>query len=187
MEIKTSNSGWWAFIISGLVAMVYGLLALLLPKEIIEIVMMVSGIVLIVIGLICAFFAFKRKKETLPWGLLLVEAIGMVVMGIVAIVWSKETVMVMVFLIGLWSIIIGTLMFASVFRFTGLVNRGFYLVSASLSVLFGVLLMVNPFGSAEVFVTITGVLALVFGIIMMMFGFTVRKIDKDVTVVEVQE
>ena len=32
MEIKTSNSSGWTFMISGLIAIVYGLLAILLPK-----------------------------------------------------------------------------------------------------------------------------------------------------------
>jgi uncharacterized membrane protein HdeD (DUF308 family) len=50
MEIKTSNSGWWSFMVSGLVAIIYGLLALLLPKDIIKTVMHVSGTALIVIG-----------------------------------------------------------------------------------------------------------------------------------------
>ena len=182
MEIKTSNSGWGTFIVSGLVAIVYGLLALLLPKDIIKTVMVVSGIGLIVIGMVCLIFSLRRKKVELPWGLLLMEAIALVALGVVAIVWSKETVKLLVFVIGLWSVIIGALMLGSIFRLSHMVNRGFYITSAILSILFGVLLMVNPFESIEFFVALTGVLALAFGIIMMMFGFTLRKVDKDIKV-----
>ena len=142
MEIKTSNSGWWSFMVSGLVAIIYGLLALLLPKDIIKTVMIVSGIALIVIGLVCLIFSLRRKKMELPC-------------------------------------IIGALMLGSILGMPRLGNRGFYIVSAILSILFGVLLMVNPFESVEVFVALTGVLALAFGIIMMMFGFTLRKVDKE--------
>ena len=100
-------------------------------------------------------------------------------LGIVAVVWSKETVKLLIFVIGLWSVIIGALMLGSILGMPRLGNRGFYIVSAILSILFGVLLMVNPFESVEVFVALTGVLALAFGIIMMMFGFTLRKVDKE--------
>ena len=182
MEIITSKSGWGSFVLSGLVAIVYGLLALLLPDGIIQTIMLVSGIVLIVAGLICLFISLQRKKLELPWGILLVEALAMVALGIVAIVWSKETVKLLIFVIGLWSVIIGALMMGSILKLPHLGNRGFYIVSAILSVLFGVLLMVNPFESVEVFVTITGVIALAFGIIMMMFGFTLRRAEKDIKV-----
>ena len=78
MEIKTSKSGWGSFLVSGLVAIIYGLLALLLPKDIIKTVMIVSGVFLIVAGLICLIISLRRMKMELPWGLLLFEAIAMV-------------------------------------------------------------------------------------------------------------
>lgn len=175
----TSYSGWGSFLVSGLVAIIYGLLALLLPKELIKTVLIYSGIALIAIGLVCFIIALLRKKQTLPWGTLLIEAIAMVSLGVVAIVWSEQTVKLLIFVIGLWSVIIGTLMMGSILRIHSLVNRGFYITSAILSILFGVLLMVNPFESTVVFVTLTGVLALAFGIIMMMFAFTLRSMDKN--------
>ena len=182
MQIKTSNSGWGAFMMSGLVAVVYGLLALLLPDNLIKMVMIISGIGLIIMGIIAGIVSFNRKKKALPWGMLLFEAIAMVVLGVVAIVWSKETVKLLIFVLGLWSAVIGVMMLFSIMRFKYLINRGFYLVSAILSVVFGVILVLNPFESLEVFVTITGVLALAFGIIMMMFGFRLKKADEGIKV-----
>lgn len=167
---------------SGLVAVVYGLLALLLPDNLIKMVMIISGIGLIIMGIIAGIVSFNRKKKALPWGMLLFEAIAMVVLGVVAIVWSKETVKLLIFVLGLWSAVIGVMMLFSIMRFKYLINRGFYLVSAILSVVFGVILVLNPFESLEVFVTITGVLALAFGIIMMMFGFRLKKADEGIKV-----
>lgn len=180
MEIKTSKSGWGAFLVSGLVAIIYGLLALLLPKDIIKTVMIVSGIILIVTGLICFIISLRRMKMKLSWGMLFTEALAMVALGVVAIVWSKETAKLLIFVIGLWSVIIGSLMLGSIFRLNFISNRGFYITSAILSILFGVLLMINPFESGEFFVALTGVLALAFGIIMMMFGFMLRKAENGI-------
>ncbi len=182
MQITTSKSGWGAFMVSGLVAVVYGLLALLLPDNLIKTVMIISGIGLIITGVVSGIVAFNRKKKELPWGMLLFEAIAMVVLGVVAIVWSKETVKLLIFILGLWSAVIGVMMLFSIMRFKYLINRGFYLVSAVLSIVFGVILVLNPFESLEVFVTITGVLALAFGIIMMMFGFRLKKAEEGIKV-----
>ena len=180
MEIKTSNSSGWTFMISGLIAIVYGLLAILLPKDIIKTMMLISGIVVIAIGVICFLVALSRRKKSLPWTMLLIESIAMIALGIVAIIWSKETVKVLIFIIGLWSVLMGAFMLLVILNKDFMVNRGFYIFSAILSICFGILLIVNPFGSLELFVKITGVIALLFGIIMVMFGFAIRRQSKDV-------
>lgn len=180
MEIKTSNSSGWTFMISGLIAIVYGLLAILLPKDIIKTVMLISGIVVIAIGVICFLVALSRRKKSLPWTMLLIESIAMIALGIVAIIWSKETVKVLIFIIGLWSVLMGAFMLLVILNKNFLVNRGFYVLSAILSICFGILLIINPFESAELFVKITGVIALLFGVIMVMFGFSIRRQIRDV-------
>lgn len=180
MEIKTSNSSGWTFMISGLIAIVYGLLAILLPKDIIKTIMLISGIVVIAIGVICFLVALSRHKKSLPWTMLLIESIAMIALGIVAIIWSKETVKVLIFIIGLWSVLMGAFMLLVILNKNFLVNRGFYVLSAILSICFGILLIINPFESAELFVKITGVIALLFGVIMVMFGFSIRRQIRDV-------
>lgn len=180
MEIKTSNSTSWAFMISGLIAIVYGLLAILLPDGIIGTIMLVSGTTVIVAGIICLCVALSRRKKALPWGMLLIEAIAMIILGTVAMIWSKETVKVLIFIIGLWSVLMGAFMLLVIFGKSHLINKGFYILCAILSICFGILLIINPFESAEVFVKITGIIALLFGIIMVMFGFSIRRQTKDV-------
>lgn len=180
MEIKTSNSSGWTFLVSGLIAIVYGLLAILLPKDFIATIMVTSGIIVIAIGVICFLTALSRRKKSLPWIMLLIEAIALIALGIVAIIWSKETVKVLIFIIGLWSVLMGAFMLLVILNKDFMVNRGFYIFSAILSICFGILLIVNPFGSLELFVKITGVIALLFGIIMVMFGFAIRRQSKDV-------
>ena len=180
MEIKTSNSSGWTFLVSGLIAIVYGLLAILLPKDFIATIMVASGIIVTAIGVICFLTALSRRKKSLPWIMLLIEAIALIALGIVAIIWSKETVKVLIFIIGLWSVLMGAFMLLVILNKDFMVNRGFYIFSAILSICFGILLIVNPFGSLELFVKITGVIALLFGIIMVMFGFAIRRQSKDV-------
>lgn len=182
METTTKNSNSWTFTISGLVAIVYGLLAILLPEDIIGTVMLVSGITIITAGVICLLIALSRKKKKLPWSMLLVEAIALVALGVVSIIWSKETIKVLVFIIGLWSVLMGAFMLLVIFGRKALVNRGFYILSAILSIGFGILLIVNPFESVAFFVKLTGVIALLFGIIMVMFGVAIRRHAKDVEI-----
>ncbi len=175
MELVKIKSNWWSFSLSGLIAIIYALLAFLVPDETAQIIVKASGIVVGLIGIICLLFALRRKKKMMPWGMLLFEAVVMVALGIVAFFWSLEVQKLIIFIIGLWSAIIGIFMLIVIFSVKDLTNRGFYIISAILSLLFGVLLMVKPIEAGSVFVIISGIIAMFFGVIMMMFGFAVRK------------
>ena len=187
MEIKTSNSIWWSFIVTGLIAIVYALLALLVPENIIPTVVSISGISLSAIGVICLLFSLRRKKNMLPWGMLLFESLVMIALGVVTIVWSTDIVQFLGFLIGVWTLVIGAFMlFMTLFQ-QRLVNKGFYLLSSILSIVFGLLIVINPIEFTKLVVQVSAIIALVFGIIMMMFGFNLRKLDKAVAVEIVEE
>ena len=187
MEIKTSNSIWWSFIVTGLIAIVYALLALLVPENIIPTVVTISGISLSAIGVICLLFSLRRKKNMLPWGMLLFESLVMIALGVVTIVWSTDIVQFLGFLIGVWTLVIGAFMlFMTLFQ-QRLVNKGFYLLSSILSIVFGLLIVINPIEFTKLVVRVSAIIALIFGIIMMMFGFNLRKLDKAVAVEIVEE
>lgn len=175
MELVKIKSNWWSFSLSGLIAIIYALLAFLVPGKTAQTIVKASGIVVGLIGIICLLFALRRKKKMMPWGMLLFEAVVMVALGIVAFFWSLEVQKLIIFIIGLWSAIIGIFMLIVIFSVKDLTNRGFYIISAILSLLFGVLLMVKPIEAGSVFVIISGIIAMFFGVIMMMFGFAVRK------------
>ena len=48
-----------------------------------------------------------------------------------------------------------------------------------MSILFGVLLIAHPFGFVKWFIILSGVIALVFGLIMLMFGFAIHRAEKE--------
>ena len=175
---NSSIFNWGIFLIGGIVAFVYGLLALFLPDGIISTVMTVSGIVVIAASLICIGVSISRKRNMLPWGMLMFESIVMLLFGAAAIIWSHETVKLLIMIIGVWSTIMGIMQLISMIWMKEIGNKGFYILCAILLLIFGVLMIVNPFGSAEAFVRVTGALALVAGIILMMYSFAIRRIQK---------
>jgi Uncharacterized conserved protein len=179
MKIKKSNLNWWTFFVNGLIALVYGLFALLLPAQTVGVVVTWTGIVVVLVGLVCLLVSFKRKKAELPFKLLMFNAVLMMIVGFVAALWPKQTMSFVVFIIGLWAVIIGAMLLFTLFSIKDIAGRGFYIMSGILSLAFGILLIVNPFESAKVFVVITGIVALIFSIIMMMFSFNLRRLEKE--------
>lgn len=175
---------WSPFLISGLVTLLYGFLALLLPASLLETVMTVTGVILLVAGAVCAGIALLRKKNMMPWMLLLFEAIILFLVGLAAIIWSYETVKLLIILIGVWVAIIGLMQLIALIGIQGLANKWFFVACGVLALAFGILMIVNPFESAEFFIKLTGAIALVVGILTLMFAFTVRRqqhlIDKQI-------
>lgn len=190
MEVKKANSGWLAFLVSGIVAIGYGVLAISLTEkfiDILEIVMRISGICIAVTGAIFLIAAIVRMTKKLPWGLILLEAIALMTVGVLSSIYSTKALALLVILIGIWSAMIGAFMLLVMARTKNLWNKGFYIVSAIMSIVFGVLLIAHPFGFVKWFIIMSGIIALVFGLIMMMFAFAVHRADKETEKENVKE
>ena len=173
------TTNWSQFLISGLISLVYGLLALLLPSDLLKTMMTVTGAVLITVGIICVLVSLNRKKNMLPWIMLLFEAIVMILLGVAAIIWSYETVKLLIILVGVWVAAIGLMQLISILALKGLANKWFFVSCGVLALVFGILMIVNPFESAEFFVKLTGVIALVVGILTLLFAFSVRRLQRN--------
>ena len=104
MEVKKANSGWLAFLVSGIVAIGYGVLAILLTEkfvDILEIVMRVSGICIAATGVIFLIAAIVRMTKKLPWGLILLEAIALITVGVLSSIYATKALALLVILIGI--------------------------------------------------------------------------------------
>lgn len=176
--IDNLKLNWSHFLIGGLIALVYGLLALLMPGGLLQTIMTISGIVVIAAGVICLLVSLSRKKKMLPWSMLLFESIVMILLGIAAIVWSRKTVEVFIIIIGIWVAFIGLMQLITLLRVSKFVYKGFFIVCSLLALAFGALMIINPFESAEFFVTLTGVIALLVGIMTIMFSLAVRRVER---------
>ena len=187
MEDKKASSGWIAFLVSGIVAIGYGILAIMFSEEFVDIlqmIMRISGICIAIAGGAFLVAAIMRMKKKLSWGLILLEAVALIVIGVLSAFYDKQALKLLVILIGMWSAIIGAFMLLVMVRTKNLWNKGFYIVSAVLSMVFGVILIAFLVSRPSVedahwFIVLSGVIALVFGLIMMMFGFAIHRADKE--------
>lgn len=187
MNNTKTNSGWIAFLVSGIVAIGYGVLAILLTEQIEKIfqtVMMISGICIAVTGGVFLAAAIVRMTKKQPWGLVLLEAVALIVVGVLSAIYATQVMKLLVILIGIWSAMIGAFMLMVMVRTKNLWNKGFYIVSAILSMVFGVILIAflisRPSEEAlRILIRVSGIVALVFGVIMMMFGFAIRRAYKE--------
>jgi uncharacterized membrane protein HdeD (DUF308 family) len=172
---ETLVQNWWLFTLRGVLGILFGCIALIFPgPTILSLVLFFSAYMLVdgVAGIISAVRAIRRKEDR--WGLLIFEGLLNIAVGIAAFLWPGITVVAFVWLIAAWAIVSGGLMTAAGFRLNIDHGRWWMVLGGSLSLAYGVLLIVTPLIGAIVLTWWLGAYALVFGVALVIFSFKLR-------------
>jgi len=166
---------WWLMALRGVAGIIFGLFALFATTTTILSMLLLFAAYMLVdggFGIASAVMAARRGKK---WGLLLLEAILNIATGVVALLWPAITVFAFVMLMAAWALITGGLMLSPAFQ-----NKpkgwGWLAFGGVSSIIFGILLVIAPFIGAVVLTWWLGSYALVFGVMLLVFGFKLRSI-----------
>jgi uncharacterized membrane protein HdeD (DUF308 family) len=165
---------WWAFALRGVFAILFGLIALFVPAATIgTLVLFFSAYMLIdgVCGIVAAVRAAQRNER---WGLLVLEGLADIAVGVIAFIWPGLTAVVFVLMVAAWSIVTGILVIVAALRLNPAYGRGWLVFSGVVSLLFGIVLAINPLVSLVVLTWWLGAYAVVFGIALLVLGFKLR-------------
>lgn len=165
---------WWALVLRGIAALIFGAICFLYPVVGLSSIVFVFGIYLLVDGVFDIVGSLRAMAHHERWGLLLLEGIADIVIGLVALAVPVVAVAVWTIILGAWAIVTGALMVAAAFRLhTG---HGNWLLGlgGAVSIIWGVLLLVWPLVGAVVLTIWLGAYAIVFGIMMIAFGLRLR-------------
>ncbi|QVJ01351.1 HdeD family acid-resistance protein [Nocardiopsis eucommiae] len=164
---------WWVLVVRGVVAVVFGLVALVWPGASLLALAIIFGAFALVDGVALAFTAYRAAPGTrMPLG---VQAGLSIVLGLLALTWPMAAVLAIVFLIGAWAIVTGVAEIVTAVRLRAHVSSEWLLIFVgALSVIFGLLVWFWPLAGAEAIMLVVGVYAIVFGVVMAVAGFQLR-------------
>lgn len=172
---------WWAVALRGVFAIVFGLIALFWPGVTILSLVLVFAAYMLVDGIFAIVAAVRAARANERWGLMVLEGIADIAVGVIAFLWPGLTVLAFVIMIAAWSIITGSLMTAAGFSLNRAYGRGWLIFGGIVSVLFGIALIVAPLVGAVVLTWWLGAYALVFGIAMLVLAYRLRERKDDRT------
>ncbi|MDR3531787.1 MAG: DUF308 domain-containing protein [Rhodopila sp.] len=109
------------------------------------------------------------------WGLLLINGLLGIVIGIAAAIWPGITVLAFVFMVGAWALLSGSLMLGAALSLKISPGHWFLVFGALISMVYGVLLFASPLIGALVLTWWVGAHALVFGVTLIVLAFQLRK------------
>jgi uncharacterized membrane protein HdeD (DUF308 family) len=164
---------WWVVGLRGLAAVIFGIMAFIWPGITLSVLVLLFGAYAIVDGVL-ALYAAARSGGQNVWAPLLEGVLG-IIAGIVAFVWPGLTALTLVYIIAAWAIVTGVLELIAAVRLRNVISNEWTLGFAGvLSVVFGVLLFVQPGAGALAVVWIIGAYAVIFGIALLALAWRLR-------------
>ena len=178
--LLTLTRYWWAVVLRGVAAVLFGLMALIWPGITVIVLVALFGAYALVDGIIGLGTAVFGGRERGRRGWLVVEGIAGVLAGIFTFAWPGITALVLLWLIAAWALVTGVLEIVAAVRLRREI-RGEWLLalSGALSVLFGILLVVWPAAGALSVVFVIGIYAIVFGVALVGLGLRLRRLRRD--------
>jgi uncharacterized membrane protein HdeD (DUF308 family) len=165
---------WWAVALRGVFGILFGLVALFLPGATMLSLVLFFSAYMLVDGIFTIVAAVKAASNHQRWGLMVLEGIVNIAVGVIAFAWPGLTVLFFVTLIGFWSLVTGVLEIVAAFKLNPTYGRGWLIFSGVVSILFGIALLIGPLIGAVVLTWWLGAYAMVFGITLLVLGFKLK-------------
>ena len=163
----------------GVAAILFGVMIWLMPG--ISLVLLVSlfGTFVFVDGILGIWIAISGRKEYENWWELLLWGLVDIGIGVLTFVAPGTTAMVLVLFIAVWAIATGVLEIVIAIRLRREIKGEWLLILGGLaSVVLGILLMLQPGTGALALVWLIGTYAIIFGLLLAILAFKMRRFRK---------
>jgi len=172
---KSLTDYWWLVVLRGIIALIFGLALIAYPGKTATVVIALIGLYLLIEGIIVSISALFSIKKNDHWWVLLLRGILTLLVGVAIFSWPQATVAVLFFLFALWLLIMGIFFVVTAIIVRKETEMEWFLVAAGVvSLLMGVLLINNPYASFTIIAILTGIYAIVSGILITSFGFKLK-------------
>jgi uncharacterized membrane protein HdeD (DUF308 family) len=178
LEKFTHN--WWMFAVRGIVAVFFGILALVWPKETILALVLLFGAYALVDGIFAVFAGIASRRYFKRWWAVLLEGVAGVVLGLLTLLWPNITALILLYFIAAWALVTGIFEIVAAIQLRREITGEWMLILGGLSsIVFGVLLFAFPGAGAMSVVWLIGVYAIVFGLSEIIFAFRLRGLRRE--------
>ncbi|HTU68881.1 MAG TPA: HdeD family acid-resistance protein [Candidatus Baltobacteraceae bacterium] len=166
---------WWALLIRGIIAVIFGLLAFFWPGATGFALVILFGAWAFVDGIFALISAIRAAEAHQRWIAFAIE--GVIGLIIAAIVFFHPLIaaIALYITIAVWAVLTGILEIVAAFQLRKMIPGEWLLIlSGIVSVAFGVLLVIYPLIGVLTVIYLIGAYAILFGVLMIGFSFRLR-------------
>jgi uncharacterized membrane protein HdeD (DUF308 family) len=181
VDTKIVSRTWWALVLRGVLAIVFGIIALIFTGQTLLVLVYVFGAFALISGITEIVTAVRAGEAHMRWGWLAVAGIVGVAAGIVSFVWPGITALALLFLIAAWALVSGVA--EIVFALAGpdtLAHPWLAALSGALSVVFGILLVVWPRSGVIALTWLVGIYAIIYGVTQFYYAYRLQAMRHEV-------
>ena len=170
---------WWTFILRGVLAIAFGVLAFVAPTWGLAILVALFGAWALIDGITSVWTGIRTRGTDRNWWLEILEGVVSILAGIIALVLPALAADVLTLLIAAWAIVTGAVQIWNAIRLREQIEGEFWLGLAGVaSILFGALLLLFPAAGALSVVWLIGSGAIAIGIFLIILGWRLRGIHE---------
>ncbi len=168
---------WWAFTLRGLLALLFGVLAVAWPGITLLLLVALFAAYAIVSGGVMVAGALQQRERR-DWLILLLGLVN-IAAGVLAIIYPNLTALALVILMGVNALIVGVLDIVTALRLKAVLPSRWLLGAVGLlSIVFGVLVLVYPGAGALALVWLVSLHAVLVGALLLALGIQRRRADR---------
>ncbi|MCK5251866.1 MAG: HdeD family acid-resistance protein [Thermoplasmata archaeon] len=169
------NRPWWELILRGIFIMIFGILAIAYPDLTLAVFVIFFGAFVFIEGIFQMVGAFAAKAENPQWALMFISGLFSFMIGVIVLAWPGMSALVLLYFIGAWFLISGTVQLVFGLRAIGDGTKaGVHIVGGILGIMIGMLAFIWPGATAMSIIWIIGLFAIFFGIQLIALGFLSR-------------
>ena len=166
---------WWVFLLRGIVAILFGVLAFLRPGITLEALVLLFAFWALFDGVFSLIGSVGAAEAREPWWPLVLIGLLGIAAGILTLRYPGVTALALLFVIAFWSILRGIIEIVAAVRLRDLIKGEWWLILGGIaSIAFGVLLVMYPESGLLAVVWLLGIYAVIFGITQIMLGFRLK-------------
>lgn len=170
------TKNWWLIVLRGVLAILFGLAAFLVPGLAWLTLILLFGTYAILDGVFAMLSGLISSKFSPRWWVFLLEGLVSVAAGIIAVLRPDLASAVLIGVIAAWAILTGVLEIVAAIRLRReITNEWMLAFGGFVSILFGVLVFFQPATAGLVITLMIGAYALIFGVLLVVLGFRLRK------------
>ncbi len=169
------NRPWWELILRGIFIMIFGILAIAYPDLTLAVFVIFFGAFVFIEGIFQMVGAFAAKADNPQWALMFISGLFSFMVGFIVLAWPGMSALVLLYFIGAWFLISGTVQLVFGLRAIGAGTKaGVHIVGGILGIIIGMLAFIWPGATAMSIIWIIGLFAIFFGIQLIVLGFLSR-------------
>lgn len=173
--LRTLAQNWWAIVLRGLCAVLFGVGAFAWPGITLAVLISLYGAYALVEGVLGVAGAMMGRREgAFPWGVLLAGLAGIAI-GMITFMSPGVTAIALVYLIAAWAVLRGVFEIIAAIQLRKEIENEWLLgLAGVLSVVLGLWLFAAPGAGAIAVLWWIGAFAIVFGVVEIILGFRLK-------------